>query len=78
MSDPLSFDAVVAAARERTGLDDFGEDEWREGLHRLLAALHTDARLSPTGHGIAAAMLTDQLVARLYVTELAFEVPGDR
>ena len=42
----LDADQLVAAACEATGLDDFGGDEWREGLDRLVHALVTEAELN--------------------------------
>ena len=33
---PLDADALIAETVEATGLDDFGEPFWREGLERLL------------------------------------------
>jgi len=39
----------VDKARERTGLQDFGDEAFREPLRHLLAALNTDARLNFVG-----------------------------
>ncbi|MFC0202711.1 sulfotransferase family protein [Novosphingobium soli] len=41
--------ALMAAAQSATGLSDFGEDGFREGLERLVAALNTEARLNALG-----------------------------
>ncbi len=41
----LDPDALVAAAREETGLDDFGGDEFREGLALLTKSIALQARL---------------------------------
>ena len=65
----LSADGLAAAARAATGLDDFGEDTWREGLERLVDSLHSEARLSEIGVHVAAALLTEPLVSRLQVTD---------
>ncbi len=48
---PGSFteDAVLGAARERTGLDDFGPDDFRERLGVWLQALADDVELGPVG-----------------------------
>ena len=40
-----------AAAVAQTGLDDFGDDSFREGLEVLLAALRDEARLNARGEG---------------------------
>ena len=48
---PVTFseDAVLGEARERTGLDDFGADDFRERLGVWLQALEEDAELGPIG-----------------------------
>jgi hypothetical protein len=48
---PVSFteDAVLGEARERTGLSDFGADDFRERLGVWLRALEEDAELGPVG-----------------------------
>lgn len=40
---------LMEAARSATGLDDFGDDGFREGLERLVDALNTEARLNTVG-----------------------------
>jgi hypothetical protein len=40
---------LMATARAATGLDDFGDDGFREGLERLVLSLNTEARLNPAG-----------------------------
>ncbi len=70
MSDEvLNSTSLVDQARAATGLEDFGEDTWQEGLDRLLDALHTEARLTEMGEQIAAAMLVTDLTSRLRVTD---------
>jgi len=66
---PLAFRALVDGAQAATGLSDFGEDTWQEGLERLLASLRTEACLNAVGVGVAAAMVGDNLKARLWVTD---------
>jgi hypothetical protein len=34
-------DELLATAQERTGLTDFGDDSFREGLERLVRSLRT-------------------------------------
>jgi hypothetical protein len=36
MRQPLEMEALLAAARRQTGLDDFGDETFREPLSRLL------------------------------------------
>lgn len=40
---------LMEEGRRRTGLDDFGGDEFREGLDRLVAGYEEDAALTPLG-----------------------------
>src|SRR4029079_18359031 len=41
----------MAAAVERTGWNDFGDDSFREGLEILVKALRDEARLNDRGEG---------------------------
>lgn len=65
----LAFDEaaprLLEAARARTGLDDFGPDEFREGFGVLLESLEGDADLSPLGREICAGLLVTALAGRL-------------
>jgi hypothetical protein len=67
----LTLDAenLVALARETTGLNDLGEDTWQEGLERLIASFHADARLTDLGKMIAAGEIVMYLSNRLAVVE---------
>ncbi len=69
MADPESFagslEALHDAARESTGLDDFGDPTYREALEVLLASLDADANLSPLGVGIYRGQLANILATRL-------------
>ena len=49
--DPTSLDAdsIVAEARERTGLQDFGDDSFLEPMRRMLVAYETEADLNEAG-----------------------------
>jgi len=68
-TDALDENALVSQAREITGLDDFGEDTWREGLERLVAALREEAELNEIGVQVAASEIRTYLTNRLRVTE---------
>ena len=68
-TDPLDANALVSQARDSTGLDDFGEDSWREGLERLVAALREEAVLNAIGVQVAAGEIRTYLANRLRVTE---------
>ena len=45
----LTEDAVLAAARQRTGLSDFGAEDFRDRLRVWLAAADEDTELNPVG-----------------------------
>ena len=52
----------VAQAHEQTGLSDLGDDDWREGLERLLDAFEDEARLSEIGVAVVETDLVGYLV----------------
>jgi len=54
-----------AAASQVTGLDDFGPDDYGDGLAELIASYERDADLTPRGRKVARAMLRGALAARL-------------
>jgi sulfotransferase family protein len=60
---------LMAAAVERTGLDDFGDDSFREGLDILLTALRDEARLNDRGEGFVYARIGLHLRQRLQVED---------
>ncbi|QKT09577.1 sulfotransferase family protein [Rhodococcus sp. W8901] len=59
------------AAREATGLDDFGGTEYLEGLRVLLDSFEREADLTPHGRVIARKMITSALSGRL-ISEAGF------
>jgi len=67
--DALDPDVLVSRARETTGLDNLGEDTWREGLERLVSALRGEAALNEIGIQIAAGEIGMYLANRLRVIE---------
>jgi Sulfotransferase family len=71
----LDVDQIVGQAMEITGLDDFGEDSWRDGLERLVHALRDEARLNELGDAIAAGALVELLANRLTITEWRLHHP---
>lgn len=58
---------LIAEARRKTGLDDFGDDSFREGLQVLLHSLNTEAQLNPMGQVIAYDMILNLLSGRLQI-----------
>ena len=66
----LTSDALLAAASAQTGLDDFGDDWFREPLEVFLAALRDEADLSAFGRVAANGLVHQLLVNRLLVEDL--------
>ena len=66
---PLDADALIAEVVEATGLDDFGEPFWREGLDRLLDSQRRESRLHEIGVFVAADDARMNLSNRLEVTD---------
>ena len=77
--NPLDFDvplsdcddALHTIARQRTGHEDFGPDDYREGLGVLLQSLDADADLSPAGRQAAVEFVVTALAGRL-VSQASF------
>ena len=67
--------ALLTAATERTGLDDFGDPAFRERLDVLCTALRDEAGLSDTGLAIAFEQLVGNLVNRLRLEALIADHP---
>lgn len=64
-----SLESLVEQAQQVTGLSDLGDDDWREGLGRLLPAFAEEARLNEVGETIVPGELVDYLSRRLRITE---------
>ncbi len=64
-----SQDELLAAASARTGLDDFGDESFLDGLGRLLAALRDEARLNARGAEFFYARIARYLEQRLQVED---------
>jgi len=58
-------ESVLASARKKTGLADFGDSRFREPLRRLLHSLAHEARLSDAGRTIQYDRVVGNLVTRL-------------
>lgn len=65
----LTSHEVHAAATAATGLEDFGDDFYREGLEILLAALRDEARLNARGEAFLAQRIVGYLEQRLQVED---------
>ena len=64
-----AIDEFHARASEARGLEDFGEDDYREALGVLCASLDEDANLTPLGEIAHQTMIVDALQARLLCEE---------
>ena len=65
----MEVGSLVDAACEQTGLEDFGEGTYREGLDVLVASLRDEADLSELGRVAIGDIITRSLANRLRVTE---------
>jgi Sulfotransferase family len=69
---PLDADSLVSAARANTGLEDFGEEDWREPFEILVKSLDTESELTLMGRLMTRSDLVITLEARLRI-EAAFK-----
>jgi Sulfotransferase family len=60
---------LMAAAVERTGLEDFGDDSFREGLEILVASLRDEARLNARGEAFIYQRIGVHLCQRLQIED---------
>lgn len=66
----LDADSLLVAARAATGLDDFGDDGWREPFAVLTDALAREAKLNTVGRLLTRAELVRVLANRLRLVDL--------
>lgn len=66
---PLEFGPLIAEARRRTGLEDFGPDWFFEPLDVLLDSIRREARLSEGGAVLQAENILNSLTTRLKTRE---------
>ena len=71
----LTVDAVCAAAVERTGLDDFGPDDFRERLGLQLAEMDADLERTGLGRMLMFSDCTRYASNRLRIRQLLQEHP---
>ena len=64
-----SHGELMDARSPETGLDDFGDDAFREGLEILVRALGDEARLNAAGEGYLYPRITGYLAQRLQVED---------
>jgi hypothetical protein len=65
----LEPEPLMAEARAQAGLDDFGDDEFREPLRRVLEGYETEAKLTPLGRLAARRDTLSLLINRLRLVE---------
>jgi hypothetical protein len=66
---PLDEDSLLDHARRNTGLDDFGEDGWRDHFRMLLKAIEEEAELNLIGRLLTRSDMLTYLEIRLQVQE---------
>ena len=71
----LEEESLLRTARKVTGLSDFGDEEFREPLRRVLRSYAGEAALSPTGRALKRVDLIDMLANRLRVRREVSERP---
>ncbi len=65
----LALGQLIDQAQQTTGLDDFGDQSWKEGAERLLSDLNESAALNEVGRVIAASDVVEYLSGRLHVVD---------
>ena len=66
---------LLAKARHKTGLDDFGDEGFREGLQVFLQSLKDEAGLNPMGKVVAYDMVLNLLTGRLQIIDTLKKYP---
>ncbi|MFT5767202.1 MAG: hypothetical protein ACI9DH_001023 [Halioglobus sp.] len=72
---PLDEPSLTEHARRSTGLDDFGNEQWREPFSVLCKALEEEAQLTLMGRLMARSDIIAWLSARLKITETLRQHP---
>ena len=71
----LDADNLEDAARQETGLTNFGEPYYREGLERIVASMNDEADLTDMGEMMQRMRLVASLASRLRVEDTYREHP---
>lgn len=71
----LDEQSLCERAMRQTGLTDFGDPRYREGLVQLLESVERDANLHPLGRLMANDLVTNYLVQRLRLMETRRRAP---
>ncbi len=75
LDDALDVDRMIAAARRKTGLSDFGDEWFLEPLEVLVESINAEARLTPLGARIQHSRIVSALATRLRAERLLREHP---
>ncbi|MYF29159.1 MAG: sulfotransferase [Gammaproteobacteria bacterium] len=70
IGDALDADQMVAAARKRTGLEDFGDSYFDSAFRVLVESINEEARLSTVGRLVQRQQIVGLLANRLRVEDL--------
>jgi hypothetical protein len=73
---PLDVPSLMAAARRKTGLSDFGDPSFRTPLERLVGAIDGEAVLHPIGRFITRTRLVGSLATRLRIEAMYARDPS--
>ena len=63
------YEELLAAARAATGLEDFGDDSFLEGLQVLVRSLREEANLNATGEHLLRQRIIGHLAQRLEIED---------
>ena len=66
---PIEVDGLLRSAAQQTGLDDFGDDGFREALTALVDSLNNEAQLHLVGRIIARTEISRLLQSRLAIVD---------
>ena len=69
MSAVIDVDEVLEQVASETGLHDFGDPTFRDGLDVFVASLRDEAELNPIGEAVAAGQIQSALKTRLLVED---------
>ena len=73
--DALNVDSMLAAARKRTGLSDFGDDWFLQPLDVLVKSINEEANLTTAGYVVQRARIVSALSTRLRAQQLICKHP---
>ena len=66
---PLDENSLIETAKRNTGLDDFGDDDWREPFQVLIKSLEEESELHLIGRLMARSDLLMHLEGRLWIED---------